>query len=224
MPRPAGRLIGSVFDDTGKPIAGARIYARPIDDTSPGPPTAVSRRGHRVRSAFRARHRFVCRRRGPRGRAQREVPVRAGLPPRCGRPGVRDARRDRQRDGLPAGHPDGRAGSARLDRGRDCLPRWHQAGRAFITLSDCRRRLFGNKEYGSARRGRYIVRVVPGHRYAVRGEVVVKEPTLEGDYRSYEVATPPVEVDPSAPPPRLVLRLELEKCAEPGGVTVPARR
>ena len=71
--------------------------------------------------------------------------------------------------------------------------------------------------------GRYVVRVVPGHRYAVRGEVVVKEPTLEGDYRTYELSTPPVEVDPAAPPPRLVLRLELEKCAEPGGVTVPAR-
>jgi hypothetical protein len=86
--------------------------------------------------------------------------------------------------------------------------------------------LFGNREYSSMKPkdGRYVVRVVPGHRYAVRGEVVVKEPTLEGDYSTYELPTPPVEVDPSAPPPRLVLRSELEKCAEPGGVTVPPRR
>ena len=62
------------------------------------------------------------------GRAQREVSIPACLPPRRAGSGVRQARRDRRRDRLPAGHPDARACSARLDRGRDRLPRWHQAG------------------------------------------------------------------------------------------------
>ena len=226
MPRPAGRLIGSVFDDTGKPIAGARIYARPIDDTSPwtthsgietGPSGAFSIQGLATGSyvvgvgladAPNAKFPFV--------------PVfHPGVVDQASATPVEIGNETVYLPAIRMGAPVPLASIVAEIVCRDGT----RPASAFITAQRLPApELFGNREYGSARRGRYVVRVVPGHRYAVRGEVVVKEPTLEGDYRTYELPTPPVEVDPSAPPPRLVLRSELEKCAEPGGVTVPARR
>lgn len=225
MPRPAGRLIGSVFDHAGKPIAGARVYAKRTDDGSQW-------FGHDVETGPSGSFSMV-------GLAAGSYVVGVGL---SNAPSTTFPF-------LPIFHPGvpDQASATPVEIGaetvylpairmREPVPLASIVGEivcrdgtrpasAFLTAERLPApELFGNKEYGSeSKEGRSVVRVVRGHRYAVRGEIMVKEPMPEGGFGSYALKTPPVEVDPDAPPPRLVLQSELEKCAEPGGVTVPAR-
>ena len=224
-PRPAGRLIGSVFDDAGKPIAGAHVYAKRTDDTSPwtvsgietGPSGAFSISGLAAGSYVVG----VGLADAPNARFPFQPVFHPGVPDQPSAAPVEIGNETVYLPAIRMGAPVPLASIAAEIVCRDGT----RPASAFITARRLPEpELFGNREYGSTRKNdRYVVRVVPGHRYAVRGEVTVKEPTLEGDYRIYELSTPPVEVDPAAPPPRLVLRSELEKCAEPGGVTVPVR-
>jgi hypothetical protein len=78
---------------------------------------------------------------------------------------------------------------------------------------------------GDDGRVRHTVNVLRGHRYAIRGEVGVKELQPEGFYGQYTLKTDPVEVDAGeAPVGPLRLVSSLEKCAADDRVVVPPRR
>jgi hypothetical protein len=226
IPAPTGRLIGAVLDSAGKPIAGAQVSVLPAASASEygqgaetGPSGSFSISGvkpgsyHVSVGAFGApssRFPYVpVYHPGVTDRQAAQV-VAIGtdtvyLPATRMRPPVELVTISGEivcRDGT-------RPVSAYLSAQR-------------LPAADA----FGFKDSSSMEpQGvRYVVRVVRGHRYAIRGEITVKEPWPDGGFATYSSSTPAVEVDPDAPPPQLVLRSELEKCAEPDGVTVPPRR
>jgi hypothetical protein len=225
-PRPTGRLIGAVLDSAGKPIAGAQVSLLPAANPSEygpgaetGPSGSFSISGvepgsyHVSVGAFGApSSRFPYVPVFHPGVTDRQAAqaVKIGtdtvyLPAIRMRPPVELVTIYGEivcRDGT-------RPGSAYLSAQR--LPAADE---------------FGFKDSSSMKpQGvRYLVQVVRGHRYAIRGEIAVKEPMPEGGFGTYSLSTPPIEVDPDAPPPQLVLRSELEKCGDPDGVPVPARR
>jgi hypothetical protein len=226
-PSPTGRLIGAVLDHTGKPIKGADVSVVPAG--TPG----VHGRGAET---------------GPSGSfsiaglepGSYHVSVgRIGAPTntypyvRVFHPGVVDRQTAQV---VTIGIETVRLPATRLLPPLELLPivativcrDGTAPASAYLTAEQLpiAEDRYGMKDFGSmaSSDGRATIRVVRGHRYAVRGEITVKEPMREGGFGTYSLATPAVEVDPEAPPPGLVLRSELEKCAEPGGVTVPARR
>ncbi len=225
-PRPTGRLIGAVLDSAGKPIAGAQVSVLPVANPSEfgqgaetGPSGSFSIPGVKPGSYHVSVSSF--------GAPSSRFPY------------------------LPVFHPgvtDRQAAQA-VTIGTDTvyLPAIRmRPPLELVTISGeivCRDGTRPASAYLSAQRlpaaeafgykdsssmtppgGRYVVQVVRGYRYAIRGEITVKEPMREGGFGTYSLSTPPIEVDPEAPPVQLVLRSELEKCEEPDGVTVPARR
>ena len=226
-PSPTGRLIGAVLDHTGKPMAGADVNVVPAASpgvigrgAETGPSGAFSISGLEPGSY----HVSV----GGIGAPTNTYPY-----VRVFHPGVVDRRTaqvvtigvDTVR--LPAtrlGPPVELVAIVATIVCRDgTIPASASLSAEQFPIVPDR---YGQKDVGpsTSSDGRATIRVVAGHRYLVRGEITVKVPFPEGGFGTSWRQTEPVEVDPAAPPPRLVIRSELEKCAEPDGVRVPVGR
>jgi hypothetical protein len=225
---PTGRLIGAVLDHTGKPVVGANVTLRPASE-----PDALYRGGETGRSGS-----FDITELKP-GSYYVSVGAIGGAPTTrypyvtVFHPGVVDRQAAQS---VTIGTDTVRLPAIRLQPSVALIPIVAEIvcrdgtvpASAFLSAErlPIAAERYGHKDFGSMEspQGRFTIRVVAGHRYLVRGEITVKEPMRDGGYGTYQLATPPMEVDPAAPPPRLVLRSELEKCTEAEGVTVPARR
>ena len=223
-PSPTGRLIGAVLDHTGKPVTGADVSVRPGRES----------RRHRPRDGDRTIRSFTFPGSSPAAITCRWVA--SARPPTATRTSacsILASSIGRPRRSSPSATDTVRLPATRLQPPVALSPIVAEIvcrdgtipASAFLSAEQLpiAADRYGHKDFGSmaSSDGRFTIRVVAGHRYLVRGEITVKEPMLDGGFGTYQLATRPVDVDPAAPPPRLVLRSELEKCAEPGGVTVP---
>lgn len=226
IPRPTGRLIGAVFDHTGKPVKGAAVNIVPSAGASVfGPGTETGPSGSFSVSGLEPGTYHVSV--GMIGAPTNTYPY-----VRVFHPGVVDRKAAQV---VAIGIDTVRLPATRLQPPVELVP---VAARivcrdgtapasAFLSaeqlsVADDR---YGQRDYGemAASDGRATIRVIRGHRYAIRGEVTVKEPMRDGGFATWQKPTPSIEVDPDHPAPSLVLQSDLEKCTEPGGVTVPAR-
>ncbi len=226
-PSPTGRLIGAVLDHTGKPIKGADVSVIPAASpgvhgrgTETGPSGSFSISGLEPGSY----HVSV----GAIGAPTNTYPY-----VRVFHPGVVDRQTAQV---VTIGVDTVRLPATRLMPPVELVPivativcrdgtipaSASLSAERFPIVADH----YGQKDFGpsASSDGGATIRVVAGHRYLVRGEITVKVPFRDGGFGTSWRTTEPVEVDPAAPPPRLVLRSELEKCAEPDGATVPAPR
>jgi hypothetical protein len=226
-PWPTGRLIGAVLDHTGKPVVGAQVFLRPVAE-----PAAWSRSGETGRSGS-----FDITKVDPGSYLVTVGTIGAPTTNYPYAPVFHPGVVDRQAaQTVTIGVETVRLPATRLQPPIELIPIVATIvcrdgtipASAFLSAEQLpvAADRYGHKDFGSMATadGRSTIRVVRGHRYAIRGEVTVKEPMLDGGFGTYQLPTPSVEIDPEAPPPSLILRSELEKCAEPDGVTVPARR
>jgi hypothetical protein len=224
---PTGRLIGAVLDHTGKPVTGADVILRPVSE-----PDAHGRSGETgpsgsfdIRRIDRGSYYVSVGGLGaPTNRYPYVVVFHLGVVDRhVAQPvtiGIDTVR-------LPAIRLQPPVALTPIVATIVCRDGTTPASASlsaerFPVVAD----LYGHKDFGPpvSRDGRATIRVVAGHRYLVRGEMTVKVPYEGGGFAISWRQTEPVEVDPAAPPPSLVLRAELEKCADPEGATVPAQR
>jgi hypothetical protein len=226
IPSPAGRLIGSVLDASGKPVKDAKVYVtragspdghiERMDET--GPSGAFSVTGLAAGSYIVA----VGAMDAPHARFPYAPVFHPGVGDRASARPVTIGADPVYLPALRLGTPlptTSISGEIVCRDGTRPTTAWLTAERLDGHLA-----LMPN-DYSTSEltQGRYTVHVVRGHRFAVRGNVSVKEPMREGGFGYYSLNTEPVEVDADAPPDNLRFVSNLERCGEGDAVIVPAR-
>ncbi len=222
--QPTGRLIGAVLDDTGKPVTGVDVSLRLVSDPAlyhRGAETGRSGSFDITRIAPGSYYVSVGGIGAPTNRHPYVTVFHPGVVDRQAAQSVTIGKDTVRLPAIRLQPPVALSPIVGEIVCRDgTIPASAVLSAERLPIAADR---YGLTDHGSmeSSQGRFTIRVVAGYRYLVRGVVTVKVPFPDGAFGTSWRQTEPVEVDPAAPPPRLVLRSELEKCAEPGGATLP---